>query len=439
MPAMGLTSLLGQALDTLRLLPQGGPSCCNIAVTNVCNATCDFCGYAKDKIQAKDWIWIDTQQTLAALDILYDRGVRYLTFSGGEPLLHPRLLDMVAYAAAKGMRPSIVTNGSPLTPRNVEKLKASGLKTLFISIDAPDQAAHEANRGLKGVFARIRQVNAALKPTGIKTVASVTINRLIDDYERLADALSALGFETVTFTYPKRELHSSSRVFSDSSSLIDFTDDELVERLQAVKRLKRRFSVLNPAESLTEMIRFVRKQPQLFPCFGGAKYFYLDYKMDVYRCDFWATRMCSIWEFKDEPAIRDGCTKCMSVCYRDSSVLFHFPVSLGDALGHLRRGRLGAAARTLATPGNRRSITALVQEWTTLKKLARVERPAGAGTRETAIPRDAHIQPAATGLASPKRPSFARRPVLSSGAAAAEGGSGLREGGSSGFAQAGDD
>ncbi len=221
-------------------------------------------------------------------------------------------------------------------------------------------------------------------------------------------------------------------MFSDSSSLIDFTDDELVERLQAVKRLKRRFSVLNPAESLTEMIRFVRKEPQIFPCFGGAKYFYLDYKMDVYRCDFWATRMCSIWEFKDEPAIRDGCTKCMSVCYRDSSVLFHVPVSLGDALGHLRRGRLGAAARTLATPGNRRSIKALVQEWTTLKKLARVDRPTGAGTRETA--RDAHIQPAATGLPSPKRPSFARRPVLSSsGAAAAEDGSGLREGGSSGL------
>ncbi|MFQ5955018.1 MAG: radical SAM protein [Kiloniellales bacterium] len=393
----GLVSLLRQTLDTIRLLPQGGPSCCNIAVTNVCNATCDFCGYAKDKILVNDWIWIDYDDTLAALDILYDRGVRYLTFSGGEPLLHPRLLDMVAYAVAKGMRPSIITNGSPLTPRNLEKLKTSGLKTLFISIDSPDAAAHEANRGLKGVFARIRQANAALKPAGIKTVASVTINRLIDDYERLAHTLRELGFETVTFTYPKRELHSSSLVFSDSSSLIDFSDDELVERLEAVKRLKRRFSVLNPAESLSEMIRFVRGEPQMFPCFGGAKYFYLDYKMDVYRCDFWATRMCSIWEFKDAPAIRDGCTKCMSVCYRDSSVLLHFPVSLGDALGLLRRGRLAAAARTLMTTSNRRSLKALMQEWRTLKKLAKVEPPSSAVGRQISTPQDVRIEPAAAG------------------------------------------
>jgi hypothetical protein len=65
----------------------------------------------------------------------------------------------------------------------------------------------------------------------------------------------------------------------------------------------------------------------------------------------------------------------MSVCYRDSSVLLHFPVSLGDALGLARRGRLWAAARTLATASNRRSIKALSQEWRTLKTLAEVDRP----------------------------------------------------------------
>jgi MoaA/NifB/PqqE/SkfB family radical SAM enzyme len=372
---MRFLSLMRQAVDTIRLLPQGGPSCCNISVTNVCNATCDFCGYAKDKQLVQHRLWIDYEETCRALDILYERGVRYLTFSGGEPLLHPRLLDMVAYAVAKGMRPSIVTNGSPLTPRNLDKLKDSGLRTLFISVDSPDAAKHEANRGLKRVFARIRAANEALRPAGVRTVASVTINRLIDDFDRLIDTLQELGFETVTFTYPKRELHSSSMVYSDSSSLIDFTDEELVQRLETVRRLKHRFAVLNPAESLSEMIRFVRKERQRFPCFGGSKYFYLDYRMDVYRCDFWPTRMCSIREFKQQPAIRDGCTECMSVCYRDSSVLMHFPVSLGDALGLLRRGRLLAAARTLATSSNRRSIKALVNEWGTLKRLARVDRP----------------------------------------------------------------
>ena len=61
---MQLLSLFRQTLDTIRLLPRGGPSCCNIAVTNVCNATCDFCGYAKDKMAGyessdKDGVFVD--------------------------------------------------------------------------------------------------------------------------------------------------------------------------------------------------------------------------------------------------------------------------------------------------------------------------------------------------------------------------------------------
>ncbi len=170
-----------------------------------------------------------------------------------------------------------------------------------------------------------------------------------------------------------------------------------VQVIDMVKRLKRRFAVLNPAESLSEMIRFVRKEKQIFPCFGGSKYFYLDYRMDVYRCDFWATRMCSIWEFANAPDIRDGCTQCMSVCYRDSSVLLHFPVSLGDALGLARRGRLWAAARTLATASNRRSIKALSQEWRTLKTLAKVDRPGGARGRSADAAKTASLKPMAAG------------------------------------------
>src|SRR5581483_2978889 len=40
---------LRRAADIMRLMPQGGPSVCNIAVTNLCNATCDFCSFAYDK------------------------------------------------------------------------------------------------------------------------------------------------------------------------------------------------------------------------------------------------------------------------------------------------------------------------------------------------------------------------------------------------------
>ncbi|MEZ5833925.1 MAG: radical SAM protein [Dongiaceae bacterium] len=370
---MSISRTLYQIYDVLRLMPNGGPSCCNIAVTNVCNATCDFCNYAKDKTFVTDHKWLDFDRACRALDILHGRGIRYLTFSGGEPLLHPRMADLVGEATRRGMRAAVVTNGSPLTERNIEALAAKGLRTLFISIDAAEAEKHEANRGLPRVCDKITEANELLRARGIKTIASVTINRLIDDFEDLFAFLMKLGFETVTFTYPKRTLGSSSLVFSETSKLIDFSDGELTAKLSQLKDLKSRFAILNPAESLAEMIRFVKKDKQQFPCFGGFKYFAMDVNFDVYRCDFWSTKMCTIEEFATAPFVRDGCTKCMSVCYRDSSVFFNFPVAIGDAMRLVGRGRLGAALGTMFSSSARRSLRSLLSEWRTLKKLARTE------------------------------------------------------------------
>jgi MoaA/NifB/PqqE/SkfB family radical SAM enzyme len=363
---MSFVALARQVLDVARLLPDGGPGACNISVTNACNATCNFCNYAKDKNFVSRRVFIDLGRTLRALDILYTRGIRYLTFTGGEPLLHPCLLDMVAHAVGKGMRPSVVTNGSPLAPTNVERIGRSGLKTVFISIDAPDAAAHERNRGLPGVCARIAEANGDFRRRGIKSVASVTINRLIDDYDRLFAFLRELGFETVTFTYPKRTLQSGSLVFSESSSLIAYSDTELVRELEAILARKERFGILNPAESLREMIRFLKGEKQLFPCYGGHKYFWMTKDFDIYRCDNWPTRLCAVEDFGSMPPIRDDCTRCMSVCYRDSSVLLHTAVAVGDAL----RSPGQAFDRVFGQP-SRLSLRALFDEWQTLKRLSR--------------------------------------------------------------------
>lgn len=364
-------SVLKQVKAGWQLLTGGGPGVCNIAITNACNARCDFCNYAYDKPFVTKKVMVDFQELCGAIGILYERGIRYLTFLGGEPFLHPRLLDMVAYAVEMGMRSSICTNGFLLTPRMIRELKSSGLQTLFISIDAASSQEHEENRGLPGVCGRIREANHALKGLGIKTVASVTINRLVKDYAHLLRFLQELGFETVTFSYPKRVLGSSSLVFSETSPLVDYTPEELIAAFEEIKRLKGQFRILNPGESLVEMVRFLKKEPQRFPCFGGYKYFFLDWNLDVYRCDFWPTKMGSIYEFRETPFIRDKCTLCMSDCYRDSSVLLHVAVSLGDAIGHLKQGHPVKAMRALLTRSNAQSLKALIQEWGTVKDLAK--------------------------------------------------------------------
>ena len=79
-------------IDLLRLVPRGGPAICNVSVTNVCNATCDFCNFAHDKgFVTAPQLAGRGAASRRALALLRERaGVRFVTFMGGEPLLHPK-------------------------------------------------------------------------------------------------------------------------------------------------------------------------------------------------------------------------------------------------------------------------------------------------------------------------------------------------------------
>jgi MoaA/NifB/PqqE/SkfB family radical SAM enzyme len=365
-------SRLANVRDVLGLLPEGGPAVANWAITTACNANCDFCGYARDKQNPSDFVWVDTERACAGITLLHKRGVRYLTFTGGEPTMHRGLPTMIAHATKLGMRVSLVSNAFTLAASRLAQLHQAGLRTLFISVDAQTATEHETNRGLPGVAERIRLANDEARQLDIPTVASVTISRLITDWNALGAFLTGLGFSTVTFSYPKTAVYSSSKVFSASSSLIDFTAPELIGRFEAIRSLKRNFRVLNPDAGLAEMIRHLAGEPERIPCIGGFKYFYIDPFGMVFRCDYWETPLCPIEEFGEVSFVRDRCTRCMSDCYRDSSVFLHLPVAIGDAMRQARQGRLGAAARTLAARTTRTAVGALIREWYTLRKLAAV-------------------------------------------------------------------
>jgi len=231
-----------------------------------------------------------------------------------------------------------------------------------ISIDAATAQAHEENRGLPGVCDKIREANREIASLGMIATASVTLSRLLD-IDALPPFLEDLGFECVTFSYPLTNLNSSFLGYRDSG-LVDFSPDELIALFDKVKALKSRtrLHVVNPTQSLDEMQRFVRNEPQKFPCLGGFRYFYLDWKLQLWRCHFWEKPLCSIYDFDDSKLVRDGCTRCMIDCYRDASTMQHIAVSAHDAVKSLRAGNLAGAARALARKGNGGSIRAVIEE-----------------------------------------------------------------------------
>jgi MoaA/NifB/PqqE/SkfB family radical SAM enzyme len=320
------------------------PAVCDVSVTNVCNAACDFCCFARDKGIVKDRRWLNREDMARALPILHRRGIRYMTFQGGEPLLHRAIVGLVADASAAGIKPSLITNGWFL-PQKIESLAAAGLGTLLVSIDSHSMEAHEQNRGLRGLKERIEQGVAAARRHGITTIASLAVNRLID-YERLPEQLAALGFDGASFAYPQsKRLGSSSLVFSETSALVDFEDGELIRNLDTIRALKRRFPIFNANATIAEIQRHVRGEPELFPCVGGYRYFYLDWNLDIWRCEAWSEPLGSVFDLDRIPDCRDRCTACTINCYRNTSVLMHAGVAAGDALSAAAAGRPVEAAR----------------------------------------------------------------------------------------------
>lgn len=361
-----------QVWDMLKLLRRGGPALCNVAVTNSCNATCDFCNFAYNKGRVGKLRWIDANQFDRALGILHSRAVRYVSFFGGETLLHPRLPEMIAMTVALGMGPSVITNGW-LLPARLDQLAAAGLKSIYVSIDSPDMAVHERNRGLKGLGERIRTANTRMPALGMTPFAQVTMSKLIGDYRALVPMLRDYGFAAVAFSYPQQaKLGSTTLAWSDDSSLVRFTPEELAGAFDSADELRNQFPVNNPSASIADMKRHLRGGPEKFACYGGYKSFYLDWNYNVWRCDAWKEPMCSVWDFATAPFVRDGCTACIADCYRDSSVMLHFAVALGDAMDALSEARVLHALNTLASRKNLSSLGAVVQNTPALARLARL-------------------------------------------------------------------
>jgi MoaA/NifB/PqqE/SkfB family radical SAM enzyme len=354
-PKKGTLKLIGEVLR------HGGPGYLQFAITNICNADCDFCGFARSKFNPKARHSVTLQEARDAIDTAVRNHIGYLLFVGGEPMVHRDLRAMTRYAAERGVHPMICTNGGLWTEENMRGLTDDGLSSVIMSIDAHDAGKHEKNRGLPDVCRKIKRANEFFHSVGIQTTASITASRLIDDYDKLPAFLETLGFKSCTFSYPLTSLASSYLSFSDSG-LVNYSKDELLQVFEKIKDMKRRsdFPVVNPMESLSEMQRHLRGEKEKFGCLGGYKYFYLDWNLDLYRCHFWEKPMCKVWEWDDSKLIRDGCTRCMIDCYRDPSVLQFVAVSASDAFNNLKKGKILSAAKNIL---DSRNLTSLKAVW----------------------------------------------------------------------------
>ena len=111
--------------------------------TNACNMYCDHC-YREAGCKAEEEL--STSEAKTMLEQIARAGFKIMIFSGGEPLLRPDILELVAYATKMGLRPVFGTNGTLITLDMAHKLKAAGAMGMGISLDSMDAKKHNEFR-----------------------------------------------------------------------------------------------------------------------------------------------------------------------------------------------------------------------------------------------------------------------------------------------------
>jgi len=117
-----------------------------INITGRCNLKCIHCWNAR--YVGTELNSIDVRRVIDRIPT--DARIHFL---GGEPLLHPDILELIAYSERTGHYTSLVTNGLLVSKIGVDNLLQSGLSEIGVSIDGPDEVTHDYIRG-RGSFSK---------------------------------------------------------------------------------------------------------------------------------------------------------------------------------------------------------------------------------------------------------------------------------------------
>jgi len=129
-------AIVGHSLASTR-----HPVMAQIVPMRRCNLSCTYCNEYDDFSKP-----VPLDEMIRRIDHLGRLGTSIITISGGEPLLHPELDDIIRRIRRTGALAGMITNGYLLMPDRIERLNRAGLDHMQISIDnvQPDEVSKKS-------------------------------------------------------------------------------------------------------------------------------------------------------------------------------------------------------------------------------------------------------------------------------------------------------
>ena len=156
-------------------------------LTHACNQRCKFCYNHWKVTDAPHNTFLkkfDSSKTKKVLQKIYAQAsVESISFSGGEPMLFPRIHDMVMFARFHKSNVSVLTNGTLLDDNDLYAFKNLGVERIQIPLLSGDAKIHDILTGDPGSWeksARSAQKVLAMDPDKLSVVLVLTQQNLFD-------------------------------------------------------------------------------------------------------------------------------------------------------------------------------------------------------------------------------------------------------------------
>ncbi len=172
--------------------------------TRACDLACKHC--RAEAVSYRNPLELSTDEAKRMLDKVREFGQVVFVLSGGDFLKRPDAFELIEYGFKLGLRMAVTPATTPLcTPETIDRLKASGISRLAISLDGSCPEIHDEFRRVPGSFEWGMRILEHCRTIGLSTqVNTVFAKHNIDDFDNLAALMAKVGivFWEVFFLVP---------------------------------------------------------------------------------------------------------------------------------------------------------------------------------------------------------------------------------------------
>src|SRR5213075_3265321 len=255
-------------LESGKRLLDRKPLQCSLYVTDRCNLDCAYCTE------------YDNSRPHPSLDDLKkwirkirELGTMRIALVGGEPLLHPNIVEILRYCRELGFATSLTTNGFLLTPELIAQLENAGLQVMQISVDrmTPSPITKKSFKTILPKLDYFDNSKISLHITGVICADTLPESRAV-----LETGLSR-GIPTEVRLVHADPLHRF-RVDRGPREELEAFIDSMIERKRHGEKIHTNEAILQYQKSL------LRNEPVDWTCAAGYKLFFVSAQGKFWEC-----------------------------------------------------------------------------------------------------------------------------------------------------------